>query len=82
LQPSIRHRFAISVGLAPDDERLLLVNIAIVNAEGRLILQTAWAPVADRFGRRRTSIETCADQATLTKRLTELVPALFPKGFD
>jgi hypothetical protein len=50
---------------------------AIVNAAGRIILQTLWAPAADlRFGPRRTRYETVADSAELLRRVGELAPAI------
>jgi hypothetical protein len=43
-------------GARVDNERLLVIDI--INAEGRVLLQTVWAVTADRLaGRRRTDIE-------------------------
>ena len=58
-----------------DGETLLVISI--INAEGRLMLQTVWARTADRrAGPRRTAIETVADVVQLLHRLHELVPAI------
>ncbi len=56
-------------------EHLLLIDV--VNAHGRVILQTVWATTPDlRTGRRVTRSETIADQAQLVDRLAELVPLI------
>jgi len=56
-------------------ERLLLIDI--INAHGLVIVQTIWATTGDlRAGHRVTRSETVAGQATLTRRLAELVPQI------
>jgi hypothetical protein len=55
--------------------QLLLIDI--VNAHGKVILQTIWAPVDQlRLGWRLTRTEDIANQAQLIGRLGELVPLI------
>ena len=57
------------------DNRLLVLDV--INAHGRVILQTIWIPVDQlRFGRRETRTEEIRDQEQLMGRLAELVPLI------
>jgi hypothetical protein len=54
-----------------------LVLVDVVNAHGRVILQTIWAPADNlRFGRRVTRVENIQDRAALLDRLIALVPLI------
>jgi hypothetical protein len=55
-----------------------VIGIEVVNAEGRLIIQTVWATTADRrAGPRATRrVESVAGAEELMARLAELVPAI------
>jgi len=54
-----------------------LLVIDVINAAGRLILQTVWATEADfRRGLRRTDFETIADSTALIARLAVLAPII------
>jgi hypothetical protein len=56
-------------------EKLLVIDV--VNAEGVLLLQTAWATTLDRqHGPRRTDIERFDRAAALLGRLAQLVPLM------
>jgi hypothetical protein len=69
-RPSIEERHI------PAAETLLVIDI--VNAHGKLILQTIWATTADlRAGHRRTDSESVADATRLMCRLAELAPELY-----
>jgi hypothetical protein len=52
-----------------------LIEIVVINAEGRLIVQTIWLEDRRR-GRRRSNFESFGAAAPLMQRLAELVPEL------
>ena len=53
-----------------------LLVIGVVNAHGRIILQTVWL-TDPKSGHRRTDSETVEDAAALLRRLGELAPLLY-----
>lgn len=51
--------------------------VTLINAHGRLIVQTVWATTEDRrYGPRITRLEHVTDAAHMLRRLDELVPEL------
>lgn len=52
-----------------------LIECVVINAEGRLVVQTIWLEDRRR-GRRRSNFESFGAAAPLMQRLAELVPEL------
>jgi hypothetical protein len=66
-------------------ELTTLLMVTLINAEGKLMVQTIWATTKDRrYGPRITRHEDVTDAAHMLRRLGELLPALTwqPRAVD